>query len=134
MTVRKFCFCGVKLERNIADEAAAREVVARFRAEHSGYGHGPASREQYLQVISRIVARNAKSNRKPELRPLLSAITRAEATNGHDWDSKAGMVFCLRCKVIKREGDQVSCVGVVALMKPSEFIGYPLPWLRRGVV
>lgn len=59
MKVRKFCACGVKLERECADEESARQVVARFRFEHLGAGHGPVNATQYEEVIRRIIQRNA---------------------------------------------------------------------------
>lgn len=131
MKVQKFCKCGVKLERDVANEDAARTLVLRFFAEHSGQGHGLASRREYLQAVSRIVARNAKVNKPREPRPLLSAITRAEAAvdQSHRWEALPGIEFCRLCKVVRRDGHQLPCVGL-ALMKPSGFVGYPLPWLR----
>ena len=72
MQVRKFCLCGCKLEREVADEATAREVIILWRNEHTREGCGPASYRQYMQAVSRIVARNAHSNQPKELMPLLS--------------------------------------------------------------
>lgn len=135
MTVRKFCKCGVKLEREVADEDAAREVTAKFRVAHSGYGHGPANRERYLQALSRIVARRAKANSTRQVKPLLLAIAHAESSMGNDvrlhrWIAGPGIIFCSVCLLLKQaSGIHPYCAGA-ALMKPSEFIGYPLPWLR----
>ena len=59
MHVRKFCACGVKLERVVADEDSARRVVEAFRLDHSGEGHGPITGYQYLKLIRTIIRRNA---------------------------------------------------------------------------
>jgi hypothetical protein len=62
MHVRKYCLCGVKLERDVSDEETARRVIALFRREHGGEGHGVATRAQYERAVSRII--QAHSNRK----------------------------------------------------------------------
>jgi hypothetical protein len=67
MTIRKFCACGVKLERDVANEDSAREVVSRFRMEHSGSGHGPVTGHQYLKIINSIIRRNAAGRGKADL-------------------------------------------------------------------
>jgi len=66
MNVRKYCQCGVKLDRDVADEDAARLVIQRFRLEHSGKGHGPASQRDYVKAITRIIA--ARSKRRDDAR------------------------------------------------------------------
>jgi hypothetical protein len=58
MKLRKFCSCGVKLEREAADEDSARRIVATFRLEHSGAGHGPTDAKGYAMAISRIIRAN----------------------------------------------------------------------------
>lgn len=133
MNVRKFCKCGVKLERAVADEDAAREVVEEFRRAHNGHGHGPASEREYLQVVSQIVARNAKSNRPRQAKPLLTEIAHAESRQGraHIWVDPLGVVFCSTCLIIKTHKSIGTYCGGMALMKPSEFVGYPLPWFVR---
>lgn len=134
MGVRKFCECGVKLERDVANEAAAYEVVSRFWLEHSGAGHGPVSYKRYVAIVSRIVARNATTNRPRQVKPLLSAISKAEASTfdgrQHKWEDGPGIIFCSVCLILNQaNGNHSQCAGA-SLMKPSEFIGYPLPWFK----
>src|SRR4051794_13378979 len=112
MKVRKFCLCGVKLERNgVPDETAARIIVEAFRQAHSGYGHGPATYRQYLQAVSQIVARHARANRPREARPLLSEISRVEAQivneRPHTWTLGPGVEFCAVCLLVRRPGARV---------------------------
>jgi hypothetical protein len=81
MLIRKFCACGVKLERDVANEESAREVIHRFRLEHSGRGHGPISGGQWLKLIQQIINRKAKS--KPRAlntsKPLLGFLRETES-------------------------------------------------------
>ncbi|HKQ06629.1 MAG TPA: hypothetical protein VJ464_15960 [Blastocatellia bacterium] len=75
MLVRKFCACGKKLEREVADEMSAYQTVMRFWLEHSGRGHGPVSGGQYLKIIQRIIqskARKRQRKRANSYGPLLS--------------------------------------------------------------
>jgi hypothetical protein len=65
MTVRKFCACGVKLEKTVSDEETARQVVTIFRLEHSGAGHGPITRAQYERLIQSIIKRNTSRKGQP---------------------------------------------------------------------
>src|SRR3977135_658650 len=111
MKVRKFCRCGTKLERDgVADEDAARVLVEAFWRAHSGYEHGPATYQQYLQAVSKIVARNARSNRPREVRPLLAEISRAESMpNDHRWTAGPGVEFCAVCLIIRRPGAHAVC-------------------------
>jgi hypothetical protein len=129
MKVRKFCICGVKLERDVAGEDAAREIVEQFRLAHIGSGHGPASYQKYRGVISQIVARNTKSKRPREAKPLLAEMQRAEAACPHRWVNSFGFAYCSVCLAVKGN-HTAECAGA-ALMIRSEFIGYPLPWLRE---
>lgn len=76
MTVRKFCACGKKLEREVADEKSAYQTVMRFWLEHSGRGHGPITGGQYLKIIQAIIRRKAKRARQKATssKPLLNLI------------------------------------------------------------
>ena len=65
MQVRKYCRCGVKLERNVSDEETAREVVARFRIQHGGEGHGVATKREYEQAINTVIRGNADRKERP---------------------------------------------------------------------
>jgi hypothetical protein len=133
ISIRKFCRCGVKLERNVADENAARQLVGEFWRAHLGNGHGPASYREYLQAVSRIVARNAKSNRLREPKPLLTEISRIESrreSSRHIWVEHFSMSFCQTCLLVRTSKSLASFCGGAALMKLSEFIGYPLPWFK----
>jgi hypothetical protein len=65
MLVRKYCLCGVKLERDVSDEETARKVVARFRIEHGGEGHGVASKREYEQAVSSIIRANSNKKERP---------------------------------------------------------------------
>lgn len=60
MLVRKFCQCGVKLDRHVSGEATARQAIDLFRAEHSGIGHGPVTRAGYEKTIRCIIDRRAR--------------------------------------------------------------------------
>lgn len=64
MIVRKYCQCGVKLDRYVINEAAARQAVDVFRAAHSGYGHGPVSKGLYDKTISMIIKRQGQRKGK----------------------------------------------------------------------
>ncbi|MGA9768754.1 MAG: hypothetical protein WBV94_06930 [Blastocatellia bacterium] len=66
--LRKFCACGIKLERVVTDETAARTVIEYFRFEHSGAGHGPITGHQYLKLVQSIIRRNAARKGKADLR------------------------------------------------------------------
>ncbi len=57
MKIRKFCACGVKLERDVSDEETAREVVTMFWTAHAGIEHGPVNERAYAKVIGRIIKR-----------------------------------------------------------------------------
>jgi hypothetical protein len=130
LKVRKFCLCGVKLERTVSSEDAARTIVEEFRRAHSGNGHGPATAQEYLLAVSRIVARNARSNRPREAKPLLTEIARVESQqiNHHNWMDHFGLIFCSTCYLVQSNKTVGTVCAKAALMKPSEFIGYPLPW------
>ena len=58
MKVRKFCACGVKLERDVSDEDTARRAVEMFRTAHAGGNHLPITRKQYDELIRRIIKKN----------------------------------------------------------------------------
>ena len=60
MKVRKFCLCGVKLERECCDEDSARQAVEMFRLAHAGSGHGPANHVEYNRIIKRLIGRRAQ--------------------------------------------------------------------------
>ena len=60
MKIRKYCKCGVKLEREVADEEAARQVVAVFRREHSGTGHGPTDFKGYCEAVRKVIIANVR--------------------------------------------------------------------------
>jgi len=68
MNVRRFCKCGVKLERDVSDEDIAREVIALFWREHGGAGHGIINGKQYAQIIQQIIKRNFERKHNPQLR------------------------------------------------------------------
>lgn len=65
MKVRKFCACGVKLERDVSDEDTAREVVTMFWTAHAGVNHGPITRKQYEGLIRGLIKRKAKGKPLP---------------------------------------------------------------------
>lgn len=67
MLVRRFCKCGVKLERHVADEETARRVVATFWRDHSGAAHGIIDSKQYATIIAGIMRRNYDAKHKPAL-------------------------------------------------------------------
>lgn len=67
MKVRRFCKCGVKLDREVADEDTARRAVALFWREHGGAGHGIINAKQYAEIIARIIKRNWEARQKPRL-------------------------------------------------------------------
>jgi len=62
MKIRKFCACGVKLERDVSDEETARKVVELFWTEHAGVLHGPVNQKGYAAIIRRIISRRSKAN------------------------------------------------------------------------
>jgi hypothetical protein len=67
LKIRKFCACGIKLERDVSDEETAREVVTMFWTAHAGVNHGPISEKQYHLVIGRIIKRRAKRKEPSEI-------------------------------------------------------------------
>lgn len=67
MKVRRFCNCGVKLERDVADEDTARKVIAIFWREYSGADHHPVSGKDYAKVIAKIIKRNYERKQTPQL-------------------------------------------------------------------
>jgi hypothetical protein len=68
MKVRRFCQCGVKLEREVSDESTARLLVMTFWREHCGAGHGIINGKQYAQIIQQIIKRNFERKHNPQLR------------------------------------------------------------------
>ncbi len=112
--VRKFCLCGFKPERNVADEEAARALVSVFRLEHSGTGHGPTDQQGYRLAV----ARNALSDCAKEVGPIIAAINRAQQTDGrrtHEWVNKFGLVFCSVCLVVRSETEG-DCKGAALVL------------------
>jgi hypothetical protein len=67
MKVRRFCACGVKLERDVCDEDTARLLVMTFWREHCGAGHGIINSKQYEKLIQNIIKRNFERKQKPQL-------------------------------------------------------------------
>jgi hypothetical protein len=45
-TLRAYCLCGATAEATSVPDAAARAVIAEFRAWHTGADHGEATRQQ----------------------------------------------------------------------------------------
>lgn len=82
MKIRKFCACGVKLERDVSDEETARKVVTAFWTEHAGVHHFPINEHEYARVISRIIARNAAPKRPKGFSPMLSPKMRFRIIKG----------------------------------------------------
>jgi hypothetical protein len=65
MKIRKYCNCGVKLERDVSDEETARKVVTLFWTEHVGVHHFPVNQVEYRRVIARLIKRRAKQKPSP---------------------------------------------------------------------
>ena len=75
MYVRKYCLCGSKFERTVTDEDVAREVVALWRTEHRGEGHGPATFREYQRAVRRIIARNARVMHPKDFKRMRTPLT-----------------------------------------------------------
>lgn len=65
MKIRKFCACGVKLERDVSDEETAREIVTMFWTAHAGVNHGPISPRQHALFVRRLIKRRAQKKPIP---------------------------------------------------------------------
>jgi hypothetical protein len=94
MKVRKFCLCGVKLERDVTDEDTAREIITRFRFEHSGAEHGPTDERGYRRAISKIIRGNTR--KRVSLETILPA-----SASPHSFENRMGLEVCSVCLVIK---------------------------------
>ena len=64
MKLRKFCKCGKKIEREVANEESARELNRLFRIAHRDPGCEPVNQLVYNRVIQRLVF---EKNRKHQL-------------------------------------------------------------------
>lgn len=60
MKIRKYCRCGVKLEREASDEEVARQLVEAFWTAHAGVEHGPIMRREYDAKIRALIKRASR--------------------------------------------------------------------------
>ena len=63
MKLRKFCACGMKLEREVCDEETAEQVLILWRRSHNGRDCAPINEAGYRKVVSRIISRRAARTR-----------------------------------------------------------------------
>jgi hypothetical protein len=117
--IRKFCLCGVKLERKAADEDQARGMLTMFRLEHSGEGHGPANEQEYRRAVSKIIGQNAQKAKTKPPRPILNAIEQAGG-NGHAWVN-LGVEYCSACLVV-RSSSTGDCKGAALMIREPELV------------
>lgn len=61
MKVRKFCACGCKLERTVANEESARMAVELWRAAHNGPKCGVTNELYYREVVKQIIRDRRKA-------------------------------------------------------------------------